>query len=73
MSCGRLGWAGMQSPEAAGSMGDTSARIFCSKLEAELVAIAGLYKTSEDMQPELRGKSVQFWLKDDALLAEKLG
>lgn len=58
---------------AAGSMGDTSARIFCSKLEAELVAIAGLYKTSEDMQPELRGKSVQFWLKDDALLAEKLG
>lgn len=57
----------------AGSAGDTSARIFCSKLEAELVAITGLYKTSEDLEPELRGKSVQFWLKNDVLMVEKLG
>ena len=58
---------------AAGSMGDASARIFCSKLEAELVAIAGLYKTSEDLEPELRGRNVQFWLNNDALMAETLG
>lgn len=57
----------------AGSAGDASARIFCSKLEAELVAITGLYKTSEDLEPELRGKSVQFWLKNDVLMVEKLG
>lgn len=57
----------------AGSMGNTSARIFCSKLEAELVAITGLYKTSEDMEPELRGRAVQLWLKDDTLITETLG
>jgi len=58
---------------AAGSMGDDSARIFCRKLEAELVAIGGYYKTSEDIEPELRGKAVQFWLNGESLLAETLG
>ena len=56
----------------AGSMGDTNARIFCRKLEAELVAIAGFYKTSEDLDAELRGQAVQFRFDNDALLAEKL-
>ena len=55
---------------AAGSMGDASARIFCRKLEAELIAIGGLYKTSEDLEPELRGQSVQLWLEGDSILAE---
>ncbi|GAB4348107.1 MAG: septum site-determining protein MinC [Oricola sp.] len=58
---------------SAGSMGDGTARIFCRKLEAELVAIGGYYKTSEDMEPELRGQSVQFWLEGESLLAETLG
>lgn len=58
---------------AAGSMGDDSARIFCRRLEAELVAIGGYYKTSEDIEPELRGKGVQFWLEGESLLAETLG
>lgn len=58
---------------AAGSMGDETARIFCSKLEAELIAVGGYYKTSDDIGPELRGQAVQFWLDGDALLAEKLG
>ena len=35
----------------AGSMGNAKARIFCRKLEAELVAIDGLYKTAEDIGP----------------------
>ena len=56
----------------AGSMGDTNARIFCRKLEAELVAIAGFYKTSEDLDAQLRGKAVQFRFDNDALLAEQL-
>ena len=54
-------------------MGDTSARIFCRKLEAELVAIGGLYKTSDDLEPELRGKSVQLWLEGDAIKVETFG
>jgi septum site-determining protein MinC len=49
----------------AGTMGNASARIFCSKLEAELLAIDGFYKTAEDMEPELRGKAVQIWLEGE--------
>ncbi|TPW29886.1 septum site-determining protein MinC [Pararhizobium mangrovi] len=54
----------------AGSVGNASARIFCHKLEAELLAIDGLYKTAEDMEPKLKGKSVQLWLDGDAIRAE---
>ncbi|WP_160003585.1 septum site-determining protein MinC [Rhizobium sp. 18055] len=56
----------------AGSVGNASARIFCRKLEAELVAIDGIYKMAEDMAPDLRGKAVQLWLEDEAIKAEKL-
>ncbi len=56
----------------AGSVGNTAARIFCRKLEAELLAIDGLYKTAEDMDGKLRGQAVQFWLEGDAIVAEAL-
>ncbi|OCJ08084.1 septum site-determining protein MinC [Rhizobium sp. AC44/96] len=56
----------------AGSIGNASARIFCRKLEAELVAIDGIYKMADDMTPNLRGQAVQLWLEDDAIMAEKL-
>lgn len=49
----------------AGTMGNGEARIFCRKLEAELVAIDGYYKTAEDMEPEHRGKAVQIWLEGE--------
>jgi septum site-determining protein MinC len=56
----------------AGSVGNASARIFCRKLEAELVAIDGVYKMAEDLAPELHGQPVQLWLEGDAIIAEKL-
>jgi septum site-determining protein MinC len=56
----------------AGSVGNAAARIFCRKLEAELLAIDGLYKTADDMEPHLRGQAVQLWLEGDAIMAEKL-
>ncbi len=56
----------------AGSVGNSSARIFCSKLEAELLAIDGLYKTAEDLEPKLRGQAVQLWLEGDAIMADTL-
>jgi septum site-determining protein MinC len=56
----------------AGSVGNSSARIFCRKLEAELLAIDGIYKTADDMAAELRGQAVQLWLEGDAIMAEKL-
>lgn len=56
----------------AGAVGNAAARIFCRKLEAELVAIDGVYKMAEDMAPGLRGQPVQLWLENDAIMAEKL-
>lgn len=57
----------------AGTTGNASARIFCGKLEAELIAIDGFYKTAEDMEPSLRGKAVQIWLEGETIKAETLG
>jgi septum site-determining protein MinC len=56
----------------AGTVGNGSARIFCRKLEAELLAIDGLYKTADDMDRKLRGQAVQLWLEGDAIMAETL-
>ncbi len=57
----------------AGSMGDNRARIYCRKLEAELLAIDGLYQTAEDMDSQFRGRAVQVRLKGDAITMESLG
>ena len=51
----------------AGSSGQAGARIFCRKLQAELIAIDGLYKTAEDLEPGLIGQSIQAWLDGDEL------
>lgn len=56
----------------AGVNGDKSARIFCQSLEAELVAIAGLYRTSDDFDPTARRGRVQAFLRDDTLCFEPL-
>ena len=57
----------------AGTTGNGAARIFCRKLEAELIAIDGFYKTADDMEPELRGKPVQVWLEGETIEAATLG
>jgi septum site-determining protein MinC len=54
----------------AGVNGDRTARIFCQSLEAELIAIAGLYLTSDDLS--VRSRRVQAFLRDDALCVEPL-
>ncbi len=52
----------------AGAMGNNGhARIFCSRNDAELIAIDGYYRTAEDMAPELRGRPVQCRLDDRML------
>lgn len=51
----------------AGASGDTAARIFCSRLEAELVSIAGRYLVSEQLPAEQQGSAVQIALVDDRL------
>ena len=51
----------------AGAGGDVEARIFCSRLEAELVSIAGRYLVSEQLPSEQQGFPVQIALVDERL------
>jgi septum site-determining protein MinC len=51
----------------AGSTGNAQARIFCNKLEAELIAIDGLYRTADEMEPQYRGRPVQAWLEGETM------
>lgn len=56
----------------AGSLGNDAARIFCRKLEAELLSIDGIYMTADELSPELQGHSVQLWLDGDEIKVQKL-
>jgi septum site-determining protein MinC len=56
----------------AGSNGNSRARIFSRKLEAELVAIDGLYRTADEMEPEVRSQPAQIWLEGDAIIIAAL-
>jgi septum site-determining protein MinC len=56
----------------AGSLGNGSARIFCRKLEAELLSIDGIYTTADELSPTLQGHPVHLWLDGDEIKAQKL-
>nr|WP_283949671.1 septum site-determining protein MinC [Limobrevibacterium gyesilva] len=56
----------------AGLLGQPGARIFCRRLDAELLAIDGIYKTADDIEPELRGRAVQAWLDGEAVMLAAL-
>jgi septum site-determining protein MinC len=56
----------------AGVQGDRTARIFCRQFNAELVAIAGHYQISENIEEQDRGRDVQISLQGDALSIEPL-
>jgi len=51
----------------AGVNGNANARIFCNKIEAELLAIDGFYQTAEDIDLTLRGRPAQAWLEGNAM------
>lgn len=52
----------------AGSAGDAKARIFCGRMEAELLVIDGLYRTADEIEAQLRGRAVQVWLDGEAMM-----
>lgn len=56
----------------AGVQGNTDARIFCFDLQAELISIAGDYKTSEDLKETVQKKPVQIYLQNHALIIKEL-
>lgn len=64
-------YAALRGRALAGASGDAEARIFCGRLEAELVSIAGRYLVSDQIPPELRGLAVQIALVDDRLTIER--
>ena len=47
----------------AGVNGNSSARIYCQKIEAELLAIDGYYQTAEEIDASLRNRPAQAWLQ----------
>ncbi|QPF84724.1 septum site-determining protein MinC [Bradyrhizobium genosp. L] len=51
----------------AGINGNAAARIFCQKIEAELLAIDGYYQTAEDIDASLRNRAAQAWLEGEML------
>jgi len=51
----------------AGTSGNGRARIFCSRIEAELLAIDGYYRTADELDPALHGRRAQAWLEGDGL------
>jgi septum site-determining protein MinC len=56
----------------AGIEGNASARIFCQKIEAELLAIDGFYRTAEDISDSLRHRPAQAWLAGNVMRIEPL-
>lgn len=66
-------YAPLRGKAIAGARGQTDARIFTTCLEPELIAIAGVYRTTENPIPEaLQGKPAQVRLVGDKLVMEAL-
>jgi septum site-determining protein MinC len=66
-------YAPLRGKAIAGARGNTQARIFTSALEAELISIAGIYRTAEKELPaEVKGKPAQVRLEGDKLIMEPL-
>ena len=57
-------YAPMRGRGVAGAQGMPGARIFCQKLEAELVAISGAYVMADEIPVALRGRAVQVHLEN---------
>ena len=51
----------------AGVNGNSAARIYCQKIEAELLAIDGYYRTAEELDAALRNRPAQAWLEGDIM------
>ncbi|TXN85085.1 septum site-determining protein MinC [Methylobacterium sp. WL8] len=51
----------------AGAAGNPNARIWCRKFEPELIAIDGLYKAADDLDPSFTGQAVEVRLVEDTI------
>jgi len=51
----------------AGVNGNPAARIYCQRIEAELLAIDGYYQTAEQIDASVRDRPAQAWLEGDVM------
>lgn len=65
-------YAPLRGRALAGVSGDTSARIFCRRLAAELLSIAGHHRVSEEIAEAVQGRPVQVRLQGDNLRIETI-
>ncbi len=66
-------YAPLRGRALAGVHGNHDARIFCTSLEAELISIAGIYRTTEvPLSADVHGKPAQIRLDAEKLLIEPL-
>ena len=66
-------YAPLRGRALAGALGDTSARIFTTCMEAQLLSIAGIYRTTETELPAaVLGKTAQVRLDGEKLVVEPL-
>jgi septum site-determining protein MinC len=66
-------YAPLRGRALAGAKGDTSARIYTTCMQAQLLSIAGVYRTGEAAVPaSLDGKAAQVLLDGDSLVVEAL-
>jgi septum site-determining protein MinC len=56
----------------AGAEGESHARIFCRRLEAELLAVGGVYLTADQIETNVRGQPVQAWLEHESIRIARL-
>lgn len=67
-------YAPLRGRALAGARGNTQARIFVQSMEAELVSIAGVYRTIEQALPDsIQGKPAQIYLENERLVMSALG
>jgi len=56
----------------AGARGNQDARIFCGRLEAELISIAGHYLLSDSLPESFVGQEAQIRLENEKIIFDKL-
>ncbi|WP_428403735.1 septum site-determining protein MinC [Methylocystis sp.] len=56
----------------AGAYGEKRARIFCRRLEAELLSVCGVYLTAEEISANMQSQSIQAWLENETVKIAKL-
>lgn len=66
-------YAPLRGRAIAGARGDTTARIFSTCLEPQLVSIAGVYRTTEHpLAPDVLGRPAQVRLEGEKIIVEPL-